>query len=127
VIGVPAGPLSGKARRQLRALGHHLRPVVQVGKDSVTDALVEAADRAIVDHELVKVKIGENADGDREQLARELAGRVRAELVGVVGRTALLYRPKPEAEKKKQLVKSPSAKKAPAKKKPAARAKKRAR
>ena len=58
-----APELSGKARRHLRALGHHLRPVVLVGKEGVTSMLVEATQSALADHELIKVRLGENATG----------------------------------------------------------------
>jgi RNA-binding protein len=91
--------LGGKARRHLRALGHHLKPVVLAGKDGITDALCAATDTALEDHELIKVKLGENASGDRHDLCEELAARSRSELIGVVGRTALLYRRHPKQPK----------------------------
>jgi RNA-binding protein len=88
--------LSGKARRHLRALGHHLRPVVLVGKDGVTPGLIAATETALRDHELVKVKLGENAEGGRQALSTALAEGTRSQLVGVVGRMVLLYRRHPE-------------------------------
>ena len=91
--------LSGKARRHLRALGHHLRPIVLVGKDALTDGIVAATVIALGDHELVKVKIGENAAGDRQELADALAAASKAEVVGLVGRTLLLYRAHPKTPK----------------------------
>jgi RNA-binding protein len=93
---VPVKALSGAARRHLRALGHHLQPVVQCGKEGVSDALVAAANAAIDTHELIKVRISENADGDRRDLAAAIAAATRAELVGVLGRTVLLYRRHPK-------------------------------
>lgn len=84
--------LTGKQRRHLRALGHHLRPLVQVGKEGVTPSLVEALKTAIVDHELVKVKLGENAEGERDALAEDLAAATRTHLIGLIGRTFLVYR-----------------------------------
>jgi RNA-binding protein len=90
--------MTGKQRRHLRALGHHLSPVVQVGREGVTDALVKQTDEQLEAHELIKVKIGE---GDRHEAAEALAARCKAELAQVLGRTALLYRRrkvKPEIE-----------------------------
>jgi RNA-binding protein len=83
--------LDGKQRRYLRGLGHHLQPVVQVGKDGVSASLVKAAEQTLEDHELIKVKILEGA-GDRHELAESLADKCKAELAGVLGRTALIYR-----------------------------------
>jgi RNA-binding protein len=83
--------LTGKQRRHLRALGHHLEPVVLVGKEGISQALVESAKVALETHELVKVRISENAGG-RHELADELAKACGAELAGVLGRTALVYK-----------------------------------
>ena len=91
--------LSGKARRHLRALGHHLRPVVLVGKDGVSEMLVQAAQTALADHELIKVKLGENATGSREELAKTLVTRTGGLQVGLIGRVLLLYKRHPEAPK----------------------------
>ena len=57
--------LTGKQRRALRALGHHLEPVVQVGHAGITDGVVAALEQALWDHELVKVKLGSEAPGGR--------------------------------------------------------------
>jgi RNA-binding protein len=88
--------LSGKQRRYLRALGHDLRPIVQVGRDGIDDGLVAALDRALTDHELVKLKLGEAADLDRHDAAAALAARTRSEVAQVLGNTVLLYRAHPD-------------------------------
>jgi RNA-binding protein len=91
--------LTGKARRHLRGLGHHLHPLVQVGKEGISPSLIAALGTAISDHELVKVKLGENAEGRRETLAEELAAAGKAHLVGLIGRTLLLYRARADKPK----------------------------
>jgi RNA-binding protein len=83
--------VTGKQRRHLRALGHHLDPVVQIGREGVTDGLAKAAAQQLEAHELIKVKIGE---GDRHEAADLLAQKTGAEVAQVLGRTALLYRPR---------------------------------
>ncbi len=88
--------LSGKQRRYLRSLGHALRPVVQVGRDGLDDGLVAAVDRALTDHELIKIKLGEAADLDRHDAAADLAARTRSEVAQVLGNTVLLFRPNPD-------------------------------
>lgn len=91
--------LTGKQRRHLRALGHDLRPIVQVGKDGIDEGLVAALDQALTDHELVKIKIGEGAGLDRQQAAEELAKQTGSEVAQVLGYTVLLYRADPEDPK----------------------------
>jgi RNA-binding protein len=88
--------LTGKQRRHLRALGHDLRPIVQVGRDGIDDGLVAAIDRALADHELVKIKVAESAALDRHDAATDLAARTRSEVAQVLGNTVLLYRPDPD-------------------------------
>ncbi len=85
--------LTGKQRRRLRALGHHLKPVVMVGKEGVSDAVVGAVEQAIEAHELIKLKVLESAPESVSSTAVVLAERSGAALVQVLGRTVLLYRP----------------------------------
>jgi RNA-binding protein len=94
----PAANLSGAALRKLRALGHALDPVVAIGKDGVTEALVRATNAALATHELIKVKMQREA-GDRHEAAIALAARSGSVLAQVLGRTALLYRRHPEKPK----------------------------
>ena len=89
-----ADELTGKQRRHLRALGHHLAPVVQVGQEGVSDAVVSQADAQLDAHELIKVKIGESSPQDRHEAADMLAARTQAQVAQVLGRTVLLYRPR---------------------------------
>jgi RNA-binding protein len=88
--------LTGKQRRHLRALGHDLRSIVQVGRDGIDEGLVAAIDQALADHELVKVKVAESAALDRHDAATDLASRTRSEVAQVLGNTVLLYRPHPD-------------------------------
>ena len=76
--------LSGKQRRYLRGLGHALRPVVQLGKDGIDDGVVAAIDRALTDHELIKLKIGESAEvvfGELALGSANLTTRVRLDSI----------------------------------------------
>jgi RNA-binding protein len=90
--GVP--PLRGFQKRWLRARAHALRPVVVVGDEGVTDAVAAALERALHDHELVKVRLRRPADKRAAALA--LAEASGAQLCGLVGHTAILYRRHPE-------------------------------
>ena len=88
--------LNGKQLRHLRGLGHDLKPIVQVGRGGIDDGVVAAVDRALTDHELVKIKIGEAADLDRHDAAEAIAQRTSSEVAQVLGNTLLLYRADPD-------------------------------
>lgn len=91
--------LTGKAARHLRALGQELDPVVQIGKDGITDGLVAATKEALLAHELIKVKVLQEAPIDRKLAGPELAERAGAALAQTLGRTLLLYRRHPNKPK----------------------------
>jgi RNA-binding protein len=88
---MPSSPL----RRTLRAAGHHLDPVVQVGKDGVTDAVLRQLDDALAHHELVKLKVGTESPEDRFEAAEAIAS-TGAAIAQVLGRTILAYRRHPK-------------------------------
>jgi len=67
-------------------------PVVFVGKDGITESLLAEIDAVVRKRELVKVRLLDSVEGDRKDVARELAERAGTELVQVLGRTVLLFR-----------------------------------
>lgn len=88
--------LTGKQKRTLRALGHHLRPVTTIGKQGVAETLVTQVDANLLAHELIKVKVLKTCPLEPATVAEALTGRTGAALAQTVGRTLLLYRPHPE-------------------------------
>lgn len=92
----PPPLLTTKQRCYLRGLGHHLDPVVQIGKEGITEPLCAAIAVALGRHELIKLRLAESVEGERHGLAAELAARSHAALVQVLGRTLLLYRRRPD-------------------------------
>ncbi len=104
LVGVETVPqvvlvLTGKQRRFLRGLGHELKVVVQVGKGGIDTGLIAAVDQALTDHELVKIKVAENADLDRHEAADAIAQQTKSEVAQVLGNTVLLYRADPDEPK----------------------------
>ena len=92
---------TSKELRQLRALAHKLRPVVTVAGKGLSATVLEELDRALKDHELIKVKV---AVGDREQrelVIAEVCERSSAVLVQRIGNIATLLRANPQADPKK--------------------------
>jgi len=85
--------LTGRQKRFLRGMGQALRPAVVVGKEGATPGIVAAATEALSRRELIKIRVPPGPAAARKAMARNLASRSLAACVGVVGRTALLYRP----------------------------------
>jgi RNA-binding protein len=85
--------LSGKQTRYLRGRGHHLQPVVMVGREGLSGRLLASVEEALEAHELIKVKVQEGCLLDRHTVAGDLARATGAALVQVLGKTILLYRP----------------------------------
>ena len=88
-------PLSGKQKRALRARAHHLDPVVSIGANGATDAVLAELEVALEDHELVKLRIAADDRRHRKRIVDDLCRRVRAELVQRIGHTATIYRKRP--------------------------------
>ena len=84
--------LTGKQVRFLRGLGHHLKPVVMIGKEEVNDAVLSATEEALEAHELIKVKLQEGCLSDRKEVAAELAAATGAAVAQILGKSILLYR-----------------------------------
>lgn len=89
--------LTSKQRAHLRSLAHNLKPILHIGVDGVSDAVVESVDEAFNTRELLKVKVHDNAPLDVEQAAAALAARIPdVHVPQTIGRTIALYRPFPE-------------------------------
>ncbi len=91
--------LTGRQKRHLRALAHHLEPLVQIGKEGVTAPVIAAADQALADHELIKVRLPQIDREERGEMASALERETGASLAGVTGRIAIFYRRHPDKPK----------------------------
>jgi RNA-binding protein len=92
--------MTGKERAALRSECNRLKPTVHVGNEGITTALAAALDEALEARELVKVQLLKTADVSARDAAQTLAGRVRAEVIQTIGRTATLYRKNPRLKRK---------------------------
>ena len=86
--------LSSSQRRHLKGLAHSLSPSVQVGANGLTEAVCKAVDVSLEAHELIKVKVGKDTGVDRKADVYTLAKRSRSEVIAVIGRVWVLYRPR---------------------------------
>jgi RNA-binding protein len=91
--------LTDRQRRYLRKFTHPLKPVVTIGDAGLTDNVANETDRALRDHELVKVKVRAADRDDRDRMVDELARRTGSALVQRIGHVAVLYRPDPQNPK----------------------------
>jgi RNA-binding protein len=94
------GELKGSQRKYLRGAAHSYKPLVQIGKEGLSEGVIHAIDTALEAHELIKVKIAAERD-EREQFVPIIEERAHCECVGTVGRIAILYREHPDPEKRK--------------------------
>lgn len=84
--------LTSKQRSVLKSIAANLEPIGQVGKEGIGENMLKSFSDCLEARELIKVSILENADGDPKLLGRELAEKLNAECVIVIGRKAVLYR-----------------------------------
>jgi RNA-binding protein len=92
--------LTNVQRQHLRRLANPLRPLVQIGKQGLTDGVRTSVDRSLESHELIKVKFLDFQD-QKEELTGDLVESTNSILVALVGNTATLYREQPDPEKRK--------------------------
>ena len=84
--------LTGRQKRHLRGLGHSLHPVVMVGREGVTEAVIRKTAIELENHELIKVKAGEGCLENAKEVGEALSAATGAAVAQVIGRIALLYR-----------------------------------
>ena len=89
-------PLSNGQKKYLRGLGHALNPIMQIGKEGLSKAFETQLVQALRDHELVKVKILQNAPITKEEANEVFLNAKYATLVQRIGKTFLLYSPHPD-------------------------------
>lgn len=92
--------LTGKQRKKLRGLAHALSPAVHVGRQGVTEAVLGEVERALDDHELIKIKLQTDRD-ERQRWLQQVVEHTGAEVVGTIGGVGVLYRAHPDPESRR--------------------------
>ncbi len=85
--------LTSKQRAYLKSLAADLEPVFQIGKSSVSPEITNAIAETFNTHELVKITVLKNCLEDVKEVAITVSERTRSELVQVIGRRFVLYKP----------------------------------
>lgn len=88
--------LSGKQKRFLRGEASVIKPAVFIGKEGLTQAVIEETDKQLLSSELLKVRVQKNFLGEIGQTATALAQASQSQVCGQVGRVFILYRRNPD-------------------------------
>jgi len=95
--------LTGRQVRYLKGLGHHLKPLVMLGRDGITDNVISAANAVLGAHELIKVKIGNGCPLERGDAAEAIAERTGSEVVQILGKTFLVFKANPDRNQEQKI------------------------
>ncbi|HAU14547.1 MAG: ribosome assembly RNA-binding protein YhbY [Pseudomonadales bacterium] len=80
-------------KKRFRKLAHHLKPVVLVSENGLSEGVMNELDRALEDHELIKIRVNTMDREDKVAIINEICAQCGAELAQVIGKMAVLYRP----------------------------------
>ena len=92
--------LRGFQKKHLKGLAHNLKPMVQIGKEGITEGVIRAVEEGLFRHELIKIKFTDFKE-QKEALTSEIEIKTGSERVGMIGHMALLYRQQVDPEKRK--------------------------
>ena len=92
--------LTNDRKKQYRAIGHKLKPVVTIGGNGLSEAVVAELNRALSDHELIKVKLAVSEREVRQVITEEVCSQTGADLVQTIGKIILLFRATPKPNPK---------------------------
>lgn len=85
--------LTSKQRAYLKSLANSLDPIFQVGKASLTPEFTESVRDAFNTRELLKIAVLKNCGDDPREIAQTVAERTRSQVVQVIGKKIILYKP----------------------------------
>ena len=91
--------LDRDTRLAFRGQAHGLDPVVLLGANGLTDAVLKEIDRALLAHELIKIRVPGDEREEREAIYNEIADRLNAARIQMIGKLLVLWRPNPEKQK----------------------------
>lgn len=89
-------PLTQKQKRQLKALAHHLKPVVMVGQHGLSDGVFNELESALDAHELIKVRLSGADRAERQAMQQVICAKTGAHLIQQIGHIAVYFRRNPK-------------------------------
>ncbi len=93
--------MTSKQRSYLKGIAMTTEPIFQIGKSSVTPELTAAIAEALEARELIKISVLKNCLDDGRSIADVLAERTHSEVVQVIGKKIVLYKPAKDEKKRK--------------------------
>ena len=84
--------LTPKQKRELKALASTLTTRYQIGKNDISNTVVDMLDKALVAHELIKIDVMKGCASPVMEVAIDVSNKLNAELVTVMGRVIVLFR-----------------------------------
>lgn len=91
--------LTQEQKKQFKSIGHHLKPIITVADNGLTEGVLAELDRALHDHELIKIQLRLAERDDRKAIIDELCQKSSSVLVQSIGKVALIYRKNPQPNK----------------------------
>jgi len=91
--------LDKKQKIELKKLGHKLDPVIHIGKEKLSPSAVSNILRELANHELIKIKVNDNAMASPKELIKELEVLTQGEVIQTIGKMLLLYKENKEDPK----------------------------
>lgn len=93
--------MTTKQRAYLKGLAMNLESIFQIGKSSLTPELTAAVAEALEARELIKISVLKNCADDSRELAQILSERTHSQVVQVIGKKIILYKPAKDEKKRK--------------------------
>lgn len=93
-------PISPDRKKQFRTIGHKLNPIVTIAGNGLSEGVLVELNRALDDHELIKVKLALPEREDRKMVIEEISELPGVEIIQEIGKVILLYKPNKKANPK---------------------------
>ncbi len=96
--------LKGKQRSYLKKLAHNIKPMLQIGKNGVSEEFLNELDNALELHELIKISVLDNSDRNMKEIADRLVNELHCEFVSSIGFKIVVYRESNTLERKDRII-----------------------
>lgn len=100
---LPTSTLTARQKQFLKALAHPLNPLVLIGKEGLSAGIINTANAELKNHELIKVKIGNNSGLEKHSTSQLVSEQTESILVQLIGKVFVLYKSNPEIPKDKRI------------------------
>jgi len=100
----PVSPtITARQKKYLKGLAHPLSALVHIGKDGISQGVLDTVNTELSNHELVKVKIGSNSNAEKHSTSQTVAEQTGSSLVQLIGKTFILYKQNLKKPKDKRI------------------------